>query len=152
MTPLSDRRNLPLLIALGAAALLVAISLIVVLTRGAPVAMHPDSPEGVVQRYAQAVIDDDLHTARGLLAPSRAAQCEEMTPEPDPGIRLTLVRTDERENTATVHVEMSVSSGNGLFGPSDSVWRESFDLERTPEGWGITRAPWQFMVCTEGEK
>lgn len=149
MTTPSSRQNLPLLIALGAAALLVVISLIVILTRGAPVEMHPDSPEGFVQRYAQALIDDDRAAARELLTPGLAAECTDTDPGSGDGVRLILVRTDERENTATVHVEVSTPGGGGLFGPSDYVSRESFELERSDGVWGITRAPWQFTICEE---
>ncbi len=149
MTSPSERQNMPLLTALGAVALLVVISLILVLARSAPPQIDPASPEGVSQRFAQAVLDHDDAGSRALLAPSMAAVCTPITADVESGVRVTLVRSDVRGDKATVHVEMSFPGRGGLFGPSDYVTRDSFELEKTGATWGVVAAPWQFMICEE---
>lgn len=149
MTETSARRNLPLLIVLAVSALVVIVSLIAVFTRSAPAPLDPNSPEGVVQTYMQAVIDDDLTAARALLTAELRENCQTSQPSPPTGVRITHVRTIERTDEATVTVDIGSPGGGGLFGPSDYVSRESFELARTDEGWRIAVAPWQFETCWE---
>jgi hypothetical protein len=151
MTQNSDagQRNLPLLITMGAVALVVLVSLIVIFTRGAATQLDPASPEGVTQRFAQAVLDDDLVAARALLTPELAKTCTPEIAQADRGVSVSLLRSEISGDEATVYAEIVIPSGSGLFGPNDYVNRVTFGLEKTDGVWGISDAPWQFVICEE---
>lgn len=145
----AEQRNLPLLITMGAVGLLVLISLIVIFTRGAAPAVDPASPEGVTQRFAQAVIDDDHAAAQALLAPPLSNECTPVSPDVDRGMTVSLVRSDVNGDKATVFVDFIVSESGGLFGPNDYVARDTFNLERVDGVWGIVSPPWRMVICEE---
>lgn len=139
-----------LLVALVAVALLiVAVALVAVLTRGAPDALDPESPEGVVQRYAQAVIDDDPPAARELLDPDTFQDCERVVPAGG-DLRVTFVETVEREKSALVRVLVRMSLGVGVLGEDLYESEETFALVRVAGAWRIESAPWPLAVCDEG--
>ncbi|WP_173921611.1 hypothetical protein [Agromyces sp. Marseille-P2726] len=141
--PQRDRTLIVILCVIGA---LVVIALIVVFTRGAPAQLDASSPEGVVQRYATAVIDGDEDAAMEYLVPELADSCERV----DPGVRdlrVTLDSTAEREDTADVRVLISISYDGGLFGSSDYEEEGTFDLVADDGGWLIESAPWPLTIC-----
>ncbi len=150
--PARDRPGRPdrtLLVIAAVIAALVVVALIVVFTRGAPVTRDASTPEGVVQRYAAAVIAGDEDEALTYLVPE-AADCRPY----DPGIvgqmRVTLSSTVERENSADVGVLITQSYENGPFGGSGFEESGTFELERTPDGWRIENAPWPLTICDPG--
>lgn len=149
MTTASKPRNLPLLIVLAVIAFIVIVSVVVVATRSGSVAVDPNSPEGVVQRYTEAILDDDRDAARTLLAPRIAEDCTTTEPYVDAGTRVVLLNTRTDADRRIVNVEVSTPGGGGIFGPSDYVSRESFTLEPTDDGWGVASAPWRFTICEE---
>lgn len=150
MTTMSDaRRTRMTLIALAAGVVLVVvIALIAVFARGEAPPLDESSPEGVVQRYSQAVVDGDLETARTYLAPDLADDCDRVSP-PSDDLRVTLLETTEREDTARVRVLMVTVYGTGPLGADEYESEESFDLVRVDDGWLIETAPWQLTVCVE---
>ena len=142
--PKRDRTLIVILSVIGA---LVVIALIVVFTRGAPEQLDESTPEGVVQRYSAAVIEGDEASAREYLVPEIADDCERFEPGPVDRMRVTLVGTTERDDTADVDVLITVSYEGGLFGSSDYEEQGSFDLVAADGGWLIETAPWQLTIC-----
>jgi hypothetical protein len=146
MTEEPRRRRWPLIALLGGVVLVVVIALIAVFTRGGPAEYPADTPEGVVQRYSQAVIDGDLTTAREYLVPDLADSCERVEPGAD-DYRITLVDTQGRDDTARVEVIVSTISGSGPLGPNEYESDEVFLLEKVGGSWLISSAPWQVTFC-----
>ncbi|WP_194408657.1 DUF4878 domain-containing protein [Microbacterium cremeum] len=128
--------------------LVVVVALIVVFARGGTTQFDPETPEGVVQRYAQAVSDGDVRTALTYLAPEIADSCERVHPGTEDH-RMTLVDTTERDGTARVEVIVATIYGSGPLGADEYQSEEAFDLVREDGSWFIETAPWQFTVCIE---
>jgi hypothetical protein len=82
-------RDRPLIIGGAVILAVVLLAVIAIAMGGRTVTLDADSPEGVVQRYTQAVIDGDLSTAEDLLVDSR--ECERFEdPYIDGDLRVTL--------------------------------------------------------------
>lgn len=141
-----DRTLLAILIAVG---LLVVIALVVVLARsGARESLDPTTPEGVVQRYAQAIIDRDFETADEYLS-GRSDECDYY----DRGsvdLRLTLQSTEISGSNATVWVTISMSYGGGPFSSGEYSYDDQFRLVKSGTSWLIEDTPYEFISC-EGE-
>ncbi len=78
MTGMSDidrRSRLTLAALIGGVVLVVVIALIAVFARGGAAPLDPATPEGVVQRYSQAVVDGDTQTALTYVVPEVADAC-----------------------------------------------------------------------------
>ncbi len=145
-----SRRSRGLMIALGAGiALVVIIALIAVFARSGPVEYAADTPEGVVQRYSQAVVERDYETAESYLIPEIAEDCRRM-PNDVVDVRVTLLDTAERDTTATVEVGIAASYGGGLFGSSTYDYEDVFALRNDDGDWLIVSTPWELAVCEEG--
>lgn len=129
-------------------ALVVVIALIAVFARGGPAAYDADTPEGVVQRYAQAVLDGDTDTAKSYLVPEVAESCTR-APSSSDGYRLTLLKTTTREQTARVDVLLARVYGSGPLGTNEYEYEEAFDLVKDGDSWLIEVAPWEFTICEE---
>lgn len=126
----------------------VAVALVAIFTRDGDSVYPADSPEGVVQRYAQAVVDGDSAAALAHLVPESAEECERW----DTGAadyRITLLRSTERDTTARVEVIVSEVVGGGPFGPDEYQNQEVFGLERVDGDWKLVTTPWQFRICAE---
>ncbi|WP_234660163.1 hypothetical protein [Agromyces marinus] len=136
-----------LLVILGVLVALVVIALIVVFARGGPDPRDPASPEGVVQRYAQAVIDGDEDAAMDLLTPDAVDACVRVPQTMADRTRVTLAETVERDDTADVDVIIATSYGDEPFGGSEYEEQGTFELERVDGLWLIGTAPWPLAVC-----
>ena len=136
----------PLIALMAGVAVVVVVALIAVFARGGPVEYAEDTPEGVVQRYSQAVIDGDTQTALRYLAPDLADDCERQQPGTD-DLRVTLVETTEREDSARVEVIVATVYESGPFGTNEYRSEEAFDLVRVGGQWYVDAAPWQLMIC-----
>lgn len=148
---MSDERapSRTLLIGLiGGVVLVVVIALIAVFVSGGTTEFAEDSPEGVVQRYSQAVIDGDIETARTYLVPEIGDECERTGPGQDQ-LRVTLLESTETADAARVRVIIVTSSGSGPFGTSEYESEERFGLVRSGGSWLIEATPWQLTVCVE---
>jgi hypothetical protein len=143
------RRFSPIMLGLIAVVVVVvAVALIAVFVRGGDETYPADSPEGVVQRYARAVVDGDTDAALGYLTPDSAADCERWeTGSAD--YRITLVRRTVRDSTARVEVIVSEVVGGGPFGPDEYQNQEVFSLQRIDGDWKVENMPWQFRICAE---
>ncbi|WP_246528021.1 hypothetical protein [Pseudarthrobacter albicanus] len=139
-------RTLPAVLA--AIAVLVIVALAVVFTRGDPEPLDAATPAGVVQRYAAAVIDGDETAASAYLTAAARNKCGAGQRSGADRLRVTLVDTTERADSADVKVLITVFEGGGPFGSSEYQVRDVFDLARTGDKWLIDNAPWQLTVCT----
>ena len=132
---------------------LVAVALAVVFFRGQPDPLPESTPAGVVQRYAAAVLDGDEAAARRYSTDGRfgtgqpGAPCTRAERPPAGALRVTLVSTVERADTAEVHVVLATSDGSGPFGNSEYESEAVFGLERVNGNWLVATAPWQFTIC-----
>jgi hypothetical protein len=143
------RRSRITLIALAAGvALVVVVALIAVFTRGGTPPLDADTPEGVVQRYSQAVVAGDPQTAIDYLTPEIAEGCERVTTGGD-DLRVTLLETTEREDTARVRVLVVTVYGTGPLGADEYESEEAFDLVKVGGEWLIETTPWPLTVCQE---
>ena len=139
-------RSLALLIG-GALALIVAGLISVPLTsRRAPSLAPATTPEGVVQRFYQAVYSGDYAGAHGFLSTetrgklSVGALQEQLSYDARDSYVRTSTTTINGSN-ATVQVVVTRFSSGGLFGSSEySSDREVF-LEREGDSWKIASGP-----------
>jgi hypothetical protein len=137
-----------LIVILSIIAVLVAVSLAVVFSRGKPALLEESTPQGVVQRYAAAVIDGDESAAAAYLTEAARSQCVGFERPARDNLRVTLVSTTERPASADVRVLIGVSTGGGPFGNSEYETEDVFDLAKTNGKWLVDSAPWQLRVCT----
>lgn len=145
------RPDRTLLVILGVVAALVIIALIVVLTRGEPESLDETTPEGVVQRYSAAVIDGDEEAAKAYLVPELADDCVRIETSPGASMRVTLIDTEEREESADVRVRIVTTYGGGMLGSDEYEEEGVFDLVRDGDGWLVERAPWPLTICDPTE-
>lgn len=131
---------------------LVAVAAVFVAIRD-PAEFDPDTPEGVVQAYLLAVLDDDVEAAYGLLTPELQARCDidELGDRyyQDEGSRITLVESDIEGDRATIEVKFTAMYNEGPFGYSQSSYEETFRLTRSDGAWQISSAPWPYYRCPE---
>lgn len=151
MDPSPARPDRTLLVILGVIAALVIVALIVVFTRGAPELLDESTPEGVVQRYSAAVIDGDESAAKEYLVSELADDCVRIETAPVESMRVTLVDTEEREDSADVRVLIATSYGGGMLGPDEYQEEGVFDLVREGDAWRIESAPWPVTICQPSE-
>ncbi|CAH0257364.1 MULTISPECIES: hypothetical protein [unclassified Arthrobacter] len=139
-----DRTLLAILVAI---AVLVMVALTVVLTRGEPAPLAESTPAGVAQRYAAAAIAGDEAAAAAYLTPAARNKCSAEARPVARNLRVTLVSTTERPESADVRVLITVSEPGGPFGSAEYQVEDVFDLVRSGNGWLIDTAPWQLSVC-----
>ncbi|MWB99136.1 hypothetical protein [Agromyces seonyuensis] len=136
-----------LVVVLAVLAALVVVASVVVFVGGEPEELDPASPEGVVQRYTEAVIDGDEVAARELLIPEDADDCFHLEPYLGEGVRVTLGSTREDDDSADVEVLIVTTYGQGPFGADESQEEAEFRLVRAGGEWRIETAPWTLAVC-----
>ena len=144
------RPDRTLIVMLGVIAALVVVALIVVFTRGEPELLDESTPEGVVQRYSAAVIEGDEAAATQYLVPELGSPCDRIDRGPVDGIRVTLVSTTERDDSADVKVLIVTSYEGGLFGSSEYEESGVFDLVAADGRWLIESTPWPLTICDPG--
>lgn len=147
MEPEASKPDRALIVVLAVTAALVVISLIVVFTRGAPMQFAAETPQGVVQRYTEAVLSGDESAAEAYLTPAAKADCDVFAEPWTTNIRVTLVSTTERNGSADVDVSIITTYDGGLFGDSEYTEPGTFDLVESGGDWLIESAPWQIAVC-----
>lgn len=145
--PAAPRRDRALWAVIAVIAALVIVALVVVLTRGTPELLDADTPEGVVQRYSAAVIAGDERGAAEYLSPEVAEDCDTFESETTDNLRVTLVSTTQRDDTADVRVSITTIYDSGPFGIDEQVFQEDFDLVRVDGQWLIEGVPWPLNIC-----
>ena len=112
----------------------------------------PNTPEGTVQRYIRAVIDEDADTALALLAEENTTACMEdelrdrLRYSSFDRYRVRLGDVEEIDaETVTVIVRATWIREPGLFElPDDgNTWEHEFELRRSADGfWLIAESEW----------
>jgi hypothetical protein len=148
MEPSPARPDRALIVVIAVVAVIVVIALVVVFSRGAPAPLDASSPEGVVQRYSAAVIDGDEKKAAGYLARATEDGCARFDPSLTDNIRVTLVSSKVRGDSADVRVSIAQSFDSGPFGGSESSYEDTFGLVRQGGDWVIESAPYVLAVCS----
>ncbi|WP_167045891.1 hypothetical protein [Salinibacterium sp. ZJ454] len=146
--PGRDRSLIVILSIIGA---LVVIALVVVFSRGEPELLDASTPEGVVQRYSAAVIAGDEAEAMTYLTAGSREGCDQFERPVTDDIRVTLVSTTERDESADVRVTIVTSFDSGPFGGSEYEVDEVFDLVKQNGDWLVDTAPWQLTICPNTE-
>lgn len=147
------RPDRTLIVVLAIIAGLVAVALLVVFFRGQPELLAENTPAGVVQRYAAAVLNNDGAAAARFTTDGRSGTGQPDRPclpadRPETGtLRVTLASTVEHAGTADVHVVLVTSYGNGPFGNPEYETEAVFGLERVTGNWLVATAPWQLTIC-----
>ena len=132
----------------AALVVLVAAGVVVGVLRD-PVLLDPQTPEGTVQAYVQAVLDGDWNDARAHLADDLEAECTAVDFRrawiPD-SLTATLddVRVDGDE--AEVVVRLRTAAEPTPFGERYEA-TETFDLIREDTTWRLTGQPWPVYDC-----
>lgn len=151
--PAPPRPDRTLITVLAIIAGLVAVALAVVFFRGQPEPLAENTPAGVVQRYASAVLNNDGAGAARYMTDGRSGTAQPERPcvpadRPVAGtLRITLASTVERADTAEVHVVLATSNGSGPFGNPEYESEAVFGLERVNGNWLVAAAPWQLAIC-----
>lgn len=134
--------------------MLASVSLLAAVWGGAGADTFPeDTPEGVVQRYLQALQDDDYQTAYGYLSAETQAACpprefRNMTRQSaDHDRRVLLEGTEVVGGQTLVTVRIARIRSEPPFPPSEYSFREEYALEREDGGWRFTGPAWPLGVC-----
>ena len=145
MQPAAVRPDRTLIVMLSVIVAIVLIAVIVVLTRGGPTQFDPATPEGVVQKYTNAVVDSDYPTALGLLTSATRKNCERADPRTPQSFSMTVDSTSIDGDRAVVRVSVEQGTG-GMYGGSSYITDDKFVLVNE-DGWRVERAPWDLMMC-----
>jgi hypothetical protein len=135
-------RNLALLLG-GAVALIIAGLIAVPLTaQRTPVLAAETTPEGVVQRFYQALYDGDYTTAYGYLAPPTQqkvslVQLQESLQFSLQNSHMRVGSVNVNGDTATVQVNITSLGSGGLFGANEYTNTQSILLVRAGETWKL---------------
>ncbi len=133
---------------------LAAVSSIVALVAGRTAETLPEnSPEGVVQRYLQALEDDDFRAAYSYLSSHLQQECsvqdfrEGTRWSVQRGKRVILEGTEEIGRRTIVAVRISSISPDAPFAPSETSHRQEYTLEKQGGAWRFARLPWPLDYC-----
>lgn len=145
----THRRIDPLLVGIlcGAALLIVAgLIAIPLLARRAPTLAPDTTPEGVTQRFYQAIYADDYATAHAYLTAATRARISELELQQQLSSQLRqsqvrVVGTTARADDATVQVVITHVTSGDLFGANE--WTEDREVLLSREGtdWKIVGGP-----------
>lgn len=140
--------NRALVIFVGAVVALAVAAGLVVANRHTPV-LDPDTPEGIVQEYLQAVIAGDYPAAAELLSPSSGCDVSDLAAAYAPGsARIVLDRVAVDGDHAVVTVDVTEDSGDGPFGSSGYSHSERITVQREGGTWKIAGSPWLLSSCS----
>jgi hypothetical protein len=129
---------------------LVVASVAAVLSRGEPALLDESTPDGVVQRYAAAVIDGDDVTAATYLTDGALEFCTEYQRQTDEELRVTLSSVDTFDHTADVEVTITTNYGVEPFGMSEYRENATFELLEIDGVWKVDTVPWQLTISCQG--
>ncbi|MDH6236007.1 nuclear transport factor 2 family protein [Cryobacterium sp. CG_9.6] len=148
MIATSSRPDRPLLVIIGIITALVIVALAVVFSRGEPAPLDASTPEGIVQRYAAAVLSGDEAQAALYLSPEAEDTCVAGNQSaPTDSMRIALASTTVRGDTADVVITMTTTYDGGLFGSSSYESDGTVSLVQADGSWRIMSVPWELTVC-----
>lgn len=139
-------RDRPLMVGAIVVVAVLALAVVAILMGGDTLSLDPNSPEGVVQQYTQALLDGDRGTAEALTAED--SDCERYGDPFVDDIRVTLGEVRITGDGAVVEVTISQTNGDPFSG-YDVSDRSMFQLTRVEGSWRIDASPWPFSTCVE---
>ena len=111
--------------------------------------LDPSTPEGVVQRYLQAVVEGRRSLARSYLSDRLQEECDSGFPRhvSRDAYRIEWIDTVVDESEAWVDVLVAEED----LGILDSYYEfnAGFALEESADGWRITDQEWPWYGCSE---
>ena len=124
----------------------------VVLALRPPPEFSPSAPEGAVQAYYQAVLDDDEDLASTYLVEDLRDRCD--TGFMEHGIvsrfGVVIVHTEVKGAEAEIEVEITETYGEGPFDAGSYTFNENLALERHDDRWLIADIKWPMDIyCLE---
>jgi hypothetical protein len=138
------------IVALGLLVLAVAVAAVVTTLRP-PQDLDPGTPEGVIQRFLQAVEARDFQAASALLGPELAEDCTaaELALDPSEYDRAVITDVAVSGSEAVVWVDVRRIDTSGPLNPYTYEEVMEFELDISGEAPVITWLPWQFYCGDE---
>ncbi len=144
---MEEDRKLPVWVlpALGVA---VVVALVLYGLNRPPVVLDPDSPEGTVQQYIDALDRGDFETAASFWA-STGCTPESVVPTMPTEVSAALEDVEGGEQRATVIVQLSEGSADPIGGVYEH--QEWFYLVNENGSWRIEQPAWPYydQICEE---
>lgn len=144
---MEEDRKLPVWVlpALGVA---VVVALVVFGLNRPPIVLDPDSPEGTVQQYIDALDRGDFETAASFWSTTSCTP-QSVIPTMPTDVSVALEDVEGGEERATVTVRITESGGDPMSGPYE--WSEWFGLVNESGVWRIEQPSWPYydQVCEE---
>jgi hypothetical protein len=133
----------------GILVVVVAVAALFVAMRP-PTQFDPDTPEGTVQSYLQAVEAEDWDKAHGLLSASLQKKCkvEDMRAVDESVSRAVIENVTEVGTVTRVEVRITHVYLNDPLSPSSYDSVESYDLEQEEGRWVIAEFAWPYAFCS----
>ena len=135
------------------AALLIASIVVALLEKEEP--LTGGTPESAVQRFLEAVEDENVELAFSFLSADLTEECtveEFFGPHGSPlermsDDRVTLENVKTVNQTVFVTVRVTRFHGTSPFGSSESSHQQRFSLRQEDGEWRFTEYPWPFFRC-----
>jgi hypothetical protein len=128
----------------------VAGSVLLVLTLIAlfrePVVLDRATPEGTVQAFLQAILDNDFETAHDQLSPGLQEECSTAdisSAAPYENFTATLGEVEEFGDETIVHVTLRLGDGSSIEGYGFDPG--PFRLRQESGTWGISEVAWPYF-------
>jgi hypothetical protein len=153
-----------LILIVAGALLLVAITLVVTLTRPEPAYRDEDTPEGVAHNYLLALQQEDFERAFGYLSPSLDGHPEDVDAfredirryswrfQVSEDTTLSIVSSKTSDDDATVTVRETRFVVGDLFESSERIRTFEMALAREGSDWMIEDADSYFAPCWNTEQ
>jgi hypothetical protein len=130
-----------------AVALVVIVILSVIALTREPVELDPDTPQGVVQTYLQAIADEEYTGAHALLSTEIQGDCAATDIAANVYYEsFNAVLGDVTEVGDTAIVEASVQFGSAPLDPGIDAYYEQFFLVQQGGKWVISGDPWPYFT------
>ncbi len=141
----------------GVVAIAIASIIVVLAIDPDGVTLDENTPEGTVQRYIQALQDEQYDVAYRLLSAEAQAECTLSNFRSqgrfgrDQDTRVRLDRVIEASDGTEVRLEMVNFSGISPFEFDftfeDGRYTVNYLVNETDDGWRVSNAPWPYTDC-----
>jgi hypothetical protein len=135
--------------ALPVAGVLSVVALVVIGMNREPASLDPDTPEGTVQLYIEALVDGDFDTAASYWDEEGCIPGSAVPTGGAPDVAAALVSVDGNDIQANVVVKITETSQDPLGGLYEH--EEWFTLVRQDDVWKIRQPSWPYydQICEE---
>ncbi len=129
---------------IGVVAAILAITAGIVFNASGPAEYDAGTPEATVQKYVQAVLDEDFDSADSLLTAAAVKQCKDSYFQSQDVQRVRISDSRTSSDEATIEVDITQQNRDDPFAGEYSV-TDRFLLERDGADWKISSVPW--ILC-----